>query len=479
MATQPSTLFAQSKKQPPKQPEMVDLLHRVPPHDVNVERALIASILIDPYLVEEVISIVRDEEFYLDAHQELFRQLVQMHHAGQRIDVTLLGERLRRAEKLESIGGLEGLTELFEVEPVASHAVHYARVVHEKATLRALIHAATEIQQQAFDHSRDAGELINAAEEKVFAIRETGGQSELHTLESVMVDAMDRIAARLDHDSDPTGVETGYKDLDYLTGGLHNSELIILAARPSMGKTALATNIAERVTLRSRVPTLFVSLEMTRLELAERMLCSFKRINSHKLRNGFISEAERRSLIEGCNELSSAPLFIDDTPSRTLVEIASSARRLKRKQNLGLIIIDYLQLISPDNENVGREQQVAKVARGLKAMARELKVPVVCLAQVNRQSEQGRGDDHRPKLSQLRESGAIEQDADVVMFVHREGYYHRKESDDQRDNLDTQAEVILAKQRNGPTGTVKLQWLREYTRFEEKAWRHQDDDLED
>ncbi len=455
---------------------MQQLLHRVPPHNLEAERAVLASLLIDPELCEDVVAILKEEDFYADAHRVLYRHLTEMQIAGERIDVTLLRERLSRSGELEAIGGVALLAELFESDPVAAHATYYARIIREKATLRALIHAATEIQQQAFDHQRDAEELINAAEEKVFAIRDSGTTTELHTLESVMVDAMDRIAARLDHNADPTGVETGFIELDRLTGGFHNSELIILAARPSMGKTALATNIAEHVAVRQGVPTLFVSLEMTRLELAERMLCSFKKINSHKLRNGFISESERRRLVEGCNEMSKAPLYIDDTPSRSILEIAATARRLKRKHDLGLVIIDYLQLIEPDNEQIGREQQVARIARRLKGMARELKVPVMCLAQVNRQAEQSR-DDHRPKLSQLRESGAIEQDADVVLFVHREGYYHRKGEESDRDNLDTQAEVIIAKQRNGPTGTANLIWLREYTRFENAALERFDDDI--
>lgn len=453
------------------------LLDRVPPHSIEAERAVLASLLLDPNLCDDVAPIVHVQDFYADPHRVLFRHLYEMQAAGERIDVTLLRERLSRANELETIGGITFLAELFEADPVAAHATYYARIIHEKATLRALIHAATEIQQSAFDHQRDAAELLNAAEEKVLAIRDVGDSSEVHSMHDVLLEALDRIDARLDHESDPTGVETGFADLDSLTGGFHNAELIILAARPSMGKTALATNIAEKVALKQRVPTLFVSLEMSRLELAERMLCSFKHINSHKLRNGFISDADRRRLVEGCNELSQAPLFIDDTPSRSLVEIAAAARRLKRKHELGLIVIDYLQLIEPDNDFSGREQQVAKIARRLKGMARELSVPVLCLAQVNRQAEQSR-DDHRPKLSQLRESGAIEQDADVVMFVHREGYYHRQDSDeDQRDNLETQAELIVAKQRNGPTGTVKLVWLKEYTRFEDETIREYQEEL--
>ena len=257
---------------------------------------------------------------------------------------------------------------------------------------------------------------------------------------------------------------TGFKDLDNLTGGMHDSEFVVLAARPSMGKTALATNIAEYVAIEANVATLFVSLEMARLELAQRMLCSQGKIDANKFRSGFLSGDDRKKLVEASAKLGKAPLFIDDTPARTITEIAACARRLKRKQNLGLIVIDYLQLIQPDDPRDPRQEQVAKMARRLKGLARELKVPVLCLAQLNRQAEQGK-EGHRPRLSHLRESGAIEQDADVVMFVHREEYYHTHEEAVEK-GICGQADIIVAKQRNGPTGDIKLAWFDKFTCFE-------------
>jgi replicative DNA helicase len=272
---------------------------------------------------------------------------------------------------------------------------------------------------------------------------------------------MVRMDARMKHEHAIGGVETGFTDLDTLCGGLHNSELIILAARPSMGKTAFAMNIAEHVAIGQRRPVLFVSLEMACLELADRLLCSSAQVNGHRLRNGTISQEDRRRLVQKSSEIGTAPLYIDDTPGRTLTEIAAVARRLKRKQELSLVVIDYLQLIEPDNPRDPRQEQVARIARRLKMMSRELDIPVLCLAQLNRQAEASR--DNRPRLNHLRESGAIEQDADVVMFVHREEYY--QSNDEDRERVKGQAEIIVAKQRNGPTDDVKLLWQQDYTRF--------------
>jgi replicative DNA helicase len=271
--------------------------------------------------------------------------------------------------------------------------------------------------------------------------------------------------ARLSGDYDSGGAETGFTNFDEMTGGLHSGELIILAARPSMGKTALAMNIGEHVSINQKLPVLFVSLEMSGIELADRMLCSLARVNGHRLRNGTISADDRERLIRKANEISTAPLFVDDSPSRTVSEIAATARRIKRREgDLGMIVIDYLQLIEPDNSRDPRQEQVAKIARRLKGIARELEVPLLCLSQLNRQAEDSK--DHRPRLSHLRESGAIEQDADVVMFVHREEYYHRG---DERAQFAGQAEIIIAKQRNGPIGDVELTWEADFTRFSDRA----------
>jgi replicative DNA helicase len=287
----------------------------------------------------------------------------------------------------------------------------------------------------------------------------------------VLDESLQRIDARMQHDHARGGLETGFDDYDDLTGGLHKSELIILAARPSMGKTALAMNMAEHVAVRCQKPVLFVSLEMSAIELGDRLLCSAARVNSKRLRNGTITNSERELLVQTAAEISQAPLFVDDTPSRNMTEIAATARRLKRREDLALVVIDYLQLIEPDNLKDPRQEQVSRIARRLKGMSRELEIPVMCLAQLNRQAEVSK--DNRPRLSHLRESGAIEQDADVVMFVHREEYYQT--NDQARAEVAGRAELIVQKQRNGPIGDVPLAWLHEFTRFENYAHRPYDE----
>jgi replicative DNA helicase len=310
--------------------------------------------------------------------------------------------------------------------------------------------------------------LLSRAEQRIFSILERGENTTLNDIRDILHQAMDRIDARMKGEHLAGGVETGFTEFDHLTGGLHNSELIVLAARPSMGKTALAMNIAEYVALKLSLPVLFVSLEMSSIELADRMLCSVAEVNGARLRNGTISKEDRKRLVETAAKLSECPLFVDDAPSRTVSEIAAAARRVKRREGaLGLIVIDYLQLIEADNSKDPRQEQVAKMARRLKGLAREVDVPVLCLAQLNRQAEVSK--ENRPRLSHLRESGAIEQDADVVMFVHREEYYRTGED---REQVAGQAEIIIAKQRNGPIGEVELVWRKEFTRFANPAPQH-------
>jgi replicative DNA helicase len=375
--------------------------------------------------------------------------------------MTLVLERLRTAGDLERIGGVNSLTEVLESVPHAAHATHYADIVRDKAMLRSLIDAGSDILREAYDAFDEPRQLVSRAEERIFSILERRTNTEAKGISDVLQEALSRMDARMKNEHALGGVETGFTELDSLCGGLHNSELSILAARPSMGKTAIAMNIAEHVSMNLKMPVLFVSLEMACLELADRLLCSSARVNGHRLRNGTISQEDRRRLVQKSSEISSAPLFIDDAPGRTLTEIAAVARRLKRKQGLSLIVIDYLQLIEPDNPRDPRQEQVARIARRLKMMSRELDIPVLCLAQLNRQAEASR--DNRPRLNHLRESGAIEQDADVVFFVHREEYYQTNDED--RERTKGQAEIIIAKQRNGPVGDIKLLWQSDFTRF--------------
>jgi replicative DNA helicase len=440
-----------------------EILDRLPPQNLDAEKGVLGSMLLDPNLCDDVALMVRPDDFYADANQKLYASLLAMHEEGSRIDVTLLMERLRGTGDLEAVGGAAYLAEVVHSVPYAANAVYYAEIVRNKATLRALIHASTEILRDAYEPTLDPQEMVSRAEQTIFAVHDKRTTDQIINIHDLLLEAFDRIDARMEH-GEGVGVPTGFQDLDNLTGGMHDSEFVVLAARPSMGKTALATNIAEYVAIDANVPTLFVSLEMARLELAQRMLCSQGRIDANKFRSGFLSKDDKSKLVEASAKLGKAPMFIDDTPARTCTEIAACARRLKRKQNLGLVVIDYLQLIQPDDPRDPRQEQVAKMARRLKGLARELKIPVLCLAQLNRQTEQGK-ESHRPRLSHLRESGAIEQDADVVMFIHREEYYHTRE-EAQEKGIAGQADVIVAKQRNGPTGDVKLAWFDKYTRFE-------------
>lgn len=457
-----------SKKKRPQ--SAAEILQRQPPYDLEAEMGVLGSVLILPEVCDDIASLKADD-FYDDANRILYGHLREMYDTGEKIDITLLVSRLKTAGEFEKIGGAAYLAKLSGAVPNAAHAVYYAEIVSEKAVYRNLINASTEILRDAYDQASEARELCAQAEQKVFSIMDGRSTNSLHSMNDVLHAAMDRMEARLRGEVTDGTVETGLLDYDTMTGGLHNGELIILAARPSMGKTALAMNIAEHASIEMRAPVLFISLEMSGIELADRMLCSLARVNGHRLRNGTISADDQTRLINKANEISTAPFFVDDSPSRTVSEIAAGARRIRRRHgNLGLIVIDYLQLIEPDNSRDPRQEQVAKIARRLKGMARELEVPILCLSQLNRQAEDSK--DHRPRLSHLRESGAIEQDADVVMFVHREEYYHRGE---ERAQFAGQAEIIIAKQRNGPVGDVQLTWESDFTRFTNRAAEHHDE----
>ncbi|MDB4338841.1 replicative DNA helicase [bacterium] len=447
-----------------REPNAAEILQRQPPFDLDGEMGVIGSVLLLPEVCDEIASL-RPDDFYDDANRKIYETLRDMHDAGEKIDITLLVSKLRTSGDYEKVGGAAYLAKLSSTVPNAAHAVYYADIVTEKAVYRRLIASSTEILRDSYEQNSTAKELCAQAEQKIFAIMDGRSSQSVHSISDVLHEAMDRMEARLRDDYDAGNAESGFTQFDEMTGGLHSGELIILAARPSMGKTALAMNVGEYVSINQGLPVLFVSLEMSGIELADRMLCSLARVNGHKLRNGTISSDDRERLIRKANEVSQAPLFVDDSPSRTVSEIAAAARRIKRREgNLGMIVIDYLQLIEPDNSRDPRQEQVAKIARRLKGIARELDVPLLCLSQLNRQAEDSK--DHRPKLSHLRESGAIEQDADVVMFVHREEYYHRG---DEKAQFAGQAELIISKQRNGPIGDVELTWEADFTRFSDRA----------
>jgi len=461
----PDEAAGRGKRRKPRKTTASELLARQPPFDVEAEMGVLGSILLLPEVCDDIASVIRADDFYDEANRLLYSHIREMYDTGSKIDHTLLISRLKTAGDLDKIGGVAYLGKLSIAVPNAAHSAFYAQIVAEKATLRKLIEASTEILRDAYDQNGEPRELVAQAEQKVFAIMDGRSAQHAASIKDILHQSMDRMEARLAGTHVDGGCETGFTDFDNMTGGLHNGELIILAARPSMGKTALAMNMSENVALQNQQPTLFVSLEMSGIELADRMLCSLARVNGHRLRNGTISSDDRNRLVQKANEISASPLFVDDSPSRTVSEIAAAARRiLRRSGSLNLIVIDYLQLIEPDNSRDPRQEQVAKIARRLKGLARELKVPVLCLSQLNRQAEDSK--DHRPRLSHLRESGAIEQDADVVMFVHREEYYHRGED---KAQFAGQAEIIIAKQRNGPIGEVPLTWEGDFTRFLDRA----------
>jgi replicative DNA helicase len=449
----------------PRPQSAAPLFDRAPPFDPEAEINVLGSIMLLPDVCDDVALILRADDFHDDAHRKIFQHMLEMHETGRKIDPTLLVDKLKTAGDFESTGGAAYLGKILHAVPNAAHAIYYADIVREKATYRRLIEASTEILREAYEGQTEATQLVARAEQMVFSILDERGGLNVSSMQDILHEAMDRLEARMRGELMHGGVESGYSKLDEQTGGLHNSELIVLAARPSMGKTAMAMCIAANVAIRQHVPTLFVSLEMSAIELAERLLCCEARVNGHRLRNGTIGQEDRMRLVETSGEISRAPLFVDDSPGRTVTEIAAAARRIKRREGkLGLIVIDYLQLLEPDNPKDPRQEQVSRMTRRLKGLAREMEVPILCLAQLNRQTEQAK--DNIPRLSHLRESGAIEQDADVVMFVHREEYYHRGPDAEQYQG---KAQIIVAKQRNGPVGEVDLAWLRDFTRFENLA----------
>jgi len=437
------------------------MFDRLPPHNLDAERGVIGAILLNPIVCDDIAEIVRDSDFYAESNRIIFKHLIAMHSSGSGIDPTLLIEHLKTAGDFEAAGGEAYLAELMTSVHVTAHAEHYAKIVRDKAVLRELIDTSAGILHDAYEPEHTPRELVGKAEERIFAINDARSKSQAVIMHDVMMETWNIINARMEHGG-ADGIPMGFAEIDNMTGGLHGSELLILAARPSMGKTALATNIADHVAVNEKKTTIFFSLEMARVELAQRMLCSRGRVDAHKMRANYLSDADRQTLVKAANELSAAPLYIDDSPSRTVTEIAAVARRIKRQEDLGLIVIDYLGLIEPDNHADPRQEQVSKIARRLKGLARELNVPVLCLAQLNRAAEATK--DNRPRLSHLRESGAIEQDADVVMFVHREEYYHKRDVAEEM-GIVGQAEIMIAKQRNGPVGDVKLAWISQFTLF--------------
>jgi replicative DNA helicase len=434
---------------------------RLPPQSREAERCVLGSMLRDNGVVGDVLQVIRAENFYADAHQKIFQAVISLYDKGHPVDLVMLAEILKDQKQLEDIGGYPYLGELWDVAPTAANAEYYARIVRDKAIVRNLIHASTEILRDSYEQAQSADELLEGAERKILDIAQLGITGQTFTLQEAIKEAYDRIDTRNQRDPmSVSGLATGYIDLDDKTAGLQNSELIIVAARPSVGKTAFALNITRHVAVEEAQPVFFVSLEQSRIELAERLLCCQARVDSHKLRKGHLGSDDMQKIIQAGEALRTARLFIDDSPGQGMLRIAANARRLKLRHKIKLVVIDYLQLIEPDNRRDSRQEQVANISRRLKFLARELQIPVMALAQVNRSSEDRQ--DHRPRLADLRESGSIEQDADTVMLLHRPELYEPGQHEGT-------VEVIIGKQRNGPTGEITLTFLKQFMRFENFA----------
>jgi len=439
------------------------LMQQLPPHAREAEMSLLGSVLVDPAVMGEVVMHVHSSgEFHVPAHALIYEAMLQMYERLNAIDIVQLTQHLRDRQILDSVGGVAYLVELAEAVPSASNAVHYAKIIHDKALIRDLIRTAGDILRDAFTSSDDAVTVLDEAERRIFLLAERGEMSDAASMQNLVHEVMRTIEEN--EGKLITGVPTGFTDLDEMTHGLQPGEMIILAARPSMGKTAMALNLAEQMAA-GGAPVAVFSLEMSRQQLVQRVLSARSGIDSQRLRRGMLSKDDWSKLHGACSELHELPLYIDDSPGLTLMQMVAKSRRLHSRHKVRAVVIDYLQLMSSGRRAESRQVEISEISRGVKAMARELQVPVICLSQLNRAAEQREG--HRPRMSDLRESGSIEQDADVVMMLHREEYYHQADPEWRNNNSEKVglAELIIAKQRNGPTGTVNLTWDSAITRF--------------
>ncbi|HEY7309387.1 MAG TPA: replicative DNA helicase [Gemmataceae bacterium] len=434
---------------------------RLPPQNLDAERSVLGSMLRDNDCIDVVAQIIVAESFYLDAHRKIFQAISDLRDkGGQPVDLVILAEELIKRDQLEDVGRAPYLAELWDAAPTAANAEYYAKIVRDKSIVRSLIHASTEILRDAYDQNQPAEEMLEGAERKILDVAQMGVTGQTITLQEAITETYRRIDDRASGKLKAGGLSTGFADLNEITAGLHDGELVIIAARPSVGKTSFSLAIVLNIITEEKEPVFYVSLEQSRIELAERLLCAQARVDSHRLRKGMLSSDDMDRLIEAGGVLRSGKLFIDDSPAQSMLRIAANARRLKLRQGIKLIVIDYLQLIEPDNRRDPRQEQVAQISRRLKALAKELQIPLVALAQVNRSSEDRQ--DHRPRLADLRESGSIEADADTVMLLHRPDRYEPG----QHEGI---IEVIIGKQRNGPTGEITLAYLKQYMRYEDYA----------
>ena len=434
-------------------------LGKIPPNDVEAEQAVIGSMLTDRDAVISAIEVLKEEDFYREDNKTIYEAILNLYNRSEPIDIITLKAELKSMGMFDKIGGLEYIVGLPEKVPTTANVEKYISIVKEKSELRRLIKAANEIIEQGYDPTENIDDIMNSAEKKIFNIMQDKDQKSYSPIKDVLIDAFTELEQLYNQKQHITGVPTGFIDLDYKTAGLHNSDLILIAARPAMGKSAFALNIATNAALKAKVPAVLFSLEMSKEQMVNRILCSEAMVDSNKVRTGKIDDDDWIKLADTMGDLSEAPIYIDDTPGISINEIRAKCRKLKLEKNIGLVVIDYLQLVQGSSKRAqgSREQEISEISRSLKILAKEINVPVIALSQLSRAPEQR--PDHRPMLSDLRESGAIEQDADIVMFLYRDDYYNEDSED---KGL---AEVIVAKHRAGSTGTVKLVWLGNYTKF--------------
>ena len=443
---------------------------RRPPYSEDAEQAVLSAMLIDQDAVLRAVEYVDDTMFYAERHRRIFRAMVGIAERGGVVDPLTLSDELQRRGDLEGAGGKDYIGFLVDVVPTAANIAYHAQIVREKAILRRLIEVSTAVVQEAFEGRVTARELLDDAESRIFQVSQQQTSDGFVRLKELLWPTMERIEQLHAGGKTVTGVASGFGDLDEITSGFQPSDLIIVAARPSMGKTAFTLNIAQHAAIENKVPVALFSLEMSKESLVQRMLTSEARIDAQRLRKGMLRDDDFPRLARAAGILGTAPVWIDDTPGITLLEMRSKARRLKSEVGVGLVIVDYLQLMQGPTNAESRQQEVSQISRGLKALAKELSVPVIALSQLSRAPEQRTGDNKRPQLSDLRESGAIEQDADLIMFLYRQEFYDGP-TDKDGNSLEGKAEVIVGKQRNGPTGLVNLFFHKQYTRFESYSQR--------
>ena len=433
-------------------------LGKIPPHDIEAEQAVLGSMLADSEAVNAAVEVLKEEAFYRDDNRVIYQAIINLYNKSEPIDILTLKDELESMNKFEQVGGYEYLASLPDKVPTTANVQKYIKIVEEKSILRNLIRTANEIIELGYNPTEDVEDIMDGAEKNIFDIMQSKNQKGYSPIKDVLVESFTKLEELYNRKQHITGVPTGFSELDYKTAGLHGSELILVAARPAMGKTAFALNIATNAALRGNAPVAIFSLEMSKDQLVNRILCSEAMVDSNKVRTGKLEEDDWIKLAGAIGPLSESEIYIDDTPGISVMEIRTKCRKLKKEKKIGLVVIDYLQLVQGSNKRIGsREQEISEISRSLKILAKEINVPVIALSQLSRAVEQR--PDHRPMLSDLRESGAIEQDADIVMFLYRDDYYN-KESE--KKDI---AEVIIAKQRGGSTGTVELLWMGNYTKF--------------